>query len=704
MTFGIKGILIFLLEGTARRRIQCRKKAIKHTIVCSSTLTMATMAIENDHEERQHHSLLAKALDVPTLNDHQRPPEIQKHESSDSGAYSFGGSPFLGMPRHSDFTIPTSNISEFEQDAPPPDLLLSTSAPRRSVFGISVAKKYGNSPFSRVESTDTLETDNHSSLPVSSVPLQTNSARNFSGLTPPSSPRPNSASQVLSPLTPFNHNNNNDSKHDSDDTTAKRVHETTHAQSLLLGFAFMAIWSPQNIMAPNLTEIANDFNFSPEQRDLYLGSIVALATGVVSLPISAGIGILADVCNRKYLYCTTVAMGGLFAWATGASRSFRWLFWARLLNGGCMSGSVPVAFSLLGDLFHTHERNAASSGLTAMMGCGIIAGQVYAGVVGSTLGWPHAFYISSLWTLLAATLVFMFVQEPERGGKEKVLQDMISQGTRYEKKLSWEGFFHAMRHNKSNVILMWQGFFSSVPWGIIFVFLNDYLSQERGFSVPDATFLVLVFGLGCAAGGVLGGWWGQVIMHKNRSYLPLFMALTTFLGIFPFLALLNGSFTNAHGFAAVFFSFMGGLIASLPSVNVRPCIINVNPPETRGAALTAANLIINLARGAGPSCITLMGAIWGVNRQFSFNVTVRRVHDFVSDVMLPRTPLARFTSNTNIHSQSSLTLTLHAVGIFLDSLVTTALHACQDSSSRPRCHGGGTGALCRSSIARNGNY
>ena len=75
---------------------------------------------------------------------------------------------------------------------------------------------------------------------------------------------------------------------------------------------------------------------------------------------------------------------------------------------------------------------------------------------------------------------------------------------------------------------------------------------------------------------------------------------------------------------------MGGLIASLPSVNVRPCIINVNPPETRGAALTAANLIINLARGAGPSCITLMGAIWGVNRQFSFNVTVRRFHDFVS--------------------------------------------------------------------------
>ena len=280
------------------------------------------MAIENDHEERQQHSLLAQALDIPTLNNHQapRPPEIQKHESSDSGA-SFGDSaPCLGMPRHSDFTIPTSNISEFEQDAPP-DLLLSTSAPRRSVFGVSVAKKYGASSFSRVESTDTLETENHSSVPVASVPLQTSSNRNISGLTPPSSPRQNLESQIVSPLTPFNNNNNHD---DTDKTVVKRrVHETTHAQSLLLGFAFMAIWSPQNIMAPNLTEIANDFHFSPEQRDLYLGSIVALATGVVSLPISAGIGILADVCNRKYLYCTTVAMGGLFAWATGASRSFR---------------------------------------------------------------------------------------------------------------------------------------------------------------------------------------------------------------------------------------------------------------------------------------------------------------------------------------------------------------------------------------------
>jgi MFS family permease len=403
----------------------------------------------------------------------------------------------------------------------------------------------------------------------------------------------------------------------------QRVHENIHAQSLLLGLAFAAVWTPSNLMAPNLTEIAVDFGFDESQRDLYLGSYCALATGVLSFPIGAGIGILTDIVSRQRLFCFTVAGGALSAIATGFCQSYWQLFLARLLTGGFMSGSVPVAFSFLGDLFATEERNAASSGLTAMMGLGIILGQVYAGVVGSTAGWTHAFFVSGTGTMILAVLCLFLVQEPVRGGKEKALQDMLKAGTRYERKLTWKGFLHTVRHNESNTILLWQGFFSSLPWGIIFVFLNDYLSQERNFSVPDATFLVFLFGLGCAVGGILGGYLGQKVQAINRSYLPLFMSATTLLGILPFLGLLNSNFSSARGPRAMFFSISGGVIASLPAVNVRPVLINVNPPETRGASLTAANLLINLGRGIGPSCITLMGSIWHVDRKFAFNVTVR---------------------------------------------------------------------------------
>mmetsp|Transcript_35142 Transcript_35142/g.53922 ORF Transcript_35142/g.53922 Transcript_35142/m.53922 type:complete len:711 (+) Transcript_35142:1036-3168(+) len=397
---------------------------------------------------------------------------------------------------------------------------------------------------------------------------------------------------------------------------------TLHAQSLVLGLAFFAIWSPQNIMAPNLTQMAADFGFSSEiQRDFYLGANLALATGVLSFPVAGGIGVLADmVSSRKHLFAWTVLLGGLASIATGHARTYTQLYMARFVNGGCMSGSVPVAFSLLGDLFDTHQRNAASSGLTAMMGGGIIMGQVYAGVVGDTKGWSHAFYVSGVFCMICACLVICMVQEPIRGGKEKVLQELIENGSKYEKKLTWSGFLHALQHNRSNRILMWQGFFSSLPWGLIFVFLNDYLSQERGLSVPDATFLVFMFGIGCALGGVWGGYLGQVCNRIDRSLLPVFMALTTFLGIIPFLLLLDVHYHTSNVWSSLY-AFTGGIVASLPSVNVRPCILNVNPPETRGAALTAANLIIQLARGAGPSLVS-MGAIWNIDRQASFNISI----------------------------------------------------------------------------------
>ena len=601
---------------------------------------MAPVSIVKDRSPKQrkdrnggimNQSLLVQQLQYPfndTINEDSFTPFSSLTQINSSGALTYTD-PII--PVHSDFTVPTSNVSPLT-----PEFLSNGihqqhqqhQHGRRPVFGGKVEKKYG------VRSPRIATTSAKKAAPAP-IPINSGTSPALLHSTPGMDEQDSwdnedeqETNGIISHRAELCDLAQPSQQHRSTSSSIKKkkrkppVHETLHAQSLVLGFAFMAIWSPQNCMAPNLTEMASDFHFSEAQRDSLLGATLAIATGVLSLPISAGIGILADVMNRKYLFCLTVALGGVSSYLTGASRTYRALFIARLLNGAFMSGSVPVAFSLLGDLFDTNERNAASSGLTAMMGLGMILGQVYAGVVGSSEGWPHPFYVSAVITLVSAVLVLLLVKEPIRGGKEEVLQNMLKHGTRYERKLTWQAFVQTMRNNESNMIIMWQGFFSSVPWGIIFVFLNDYLSQERGFSVPDATYLVAVFGAGCAVGGVLGGYWGQVFQSMNRSYLPLFMAATTFLAIFPFVGLLNSKFTNAHGLWAITYAFFGGLIASLPSVCVRPCLINVNPPETRGAALTAANLIIQLARGAGPSFITILTA-FQVDRQTSFNITVR---------------------------------------------------------------------------------
>mmetsp|Transcript_23667 Transcript_23667/g.35206 ORF Transcript_23667/g.35206 Transcript_23667/m.35206 type:complete len:1045 (+) Transcript_23667:220-3354(+) len=405
-------------------------------------------------------------------------------------------------------------------------------------------------------------------------------------------------------------------------SSRKNSDPTLYAQSFVLSLAFFAVWSPQNLMAPNLTQMAEYFHFTPDQRDLYLGANIALATGVLSLPVSAMLGFLADmVGSRIKLFAGTVCCGGISAILTGLSVTYTQVYFARFCCGGCMAGSVVIAFSILGDLFDAKDRNAASSGLTAMMGSGILLGQVFAGTVGDKYGWKVPFYVSGITSIVTSMMVVLFVSEPVRGGKEKVLQDMIANGTKYDRKLTLNGFIHAMTKNKTNVILMLQGLFTNVPWGIIFTFLNDYLSQEQGLSVPASTFLVLWFGIGSALGGVYGGFCGAWCVRRKRSLLPLFMAVTTFAGIVPFLGLLDLKL-NGPSLFAVFLGLSGGCVANLPSVNVRPCILNVNPPETRGAAMTANNLMVNVARGAGPSLITLSQSFFGVSRQYSFNVTL----------------------------------------------------------------------------------
>lgn len=376
-----------------------------------------------------------------------------------------------------------------------------------------------------------------------------------------------------------------------------------YSQAFLLSVAFFFIWTPQNLLAPNLTQAALDFGYDDENdRDLYLGSYLALVTSVLSLPVSAGIGFASDVVSsRRILISATTLVGGLSAIWSSMAQTYPQLIVSRFINGSAMSGSVPVVFSLLSDWFEEEDRNAASSGFTAMMGAGIMIGQVFAGWIGPTVGWRYSFLASGTITILLAIVTMLCLREPIRGGKEKVLQKMIASGTRYDKKLTWSQFVSSMTRNKSNFLLMIQGFFFNIPWGILFVFLNDFLSQEKGLTVSDATFVVAVFGLGGAVGGILGGSLGGMANRANRSYLPLFMASTTYLGILPFVGLLNDPTYTHVSWRPCFYAFVGGFLESMPTVNVRPCIINCNPPEIRGAVLTAANLIINAARGTGVS-------------------------------------------------------------------------------------------------------
>lgn len=221
------------------------------------------------------------------------------------------------------------------------------------------------------------------------------------------------------------------------------------------------LFADQNLMAPNLTAIAEEFDFSDEERDTKLGGHIALAFWLLGAPAALVIGVLADQFNRSKLFVLTVGIGEgmsnltvlqLFFFdclsflqchvvfscsniSTGAcfmtfwSRTYWGLFICRTLTGFSIGGALPLIYSILGDMFRADERHKVNSYVGMGTGLGIAVGQGIAGFLGPTFGWRLPFLVVSIPALMCATAVLVTVDEPERGGMEQAVLERKSAKT-----------------------------------------------------------------------------------------------------------------------------------------------------------------------------------------------------------------------------------------------------------------------------------
>jgi MFS family permease len=136
----------------------------------------------------------------------------------------------------------------------------------------------------------------------------------------------------------------------------------------------------------------------------------------------------------------------------------------------------------------------------------------------------------------------------------------------YSEKIDCQKFRQLFR-TPSVVIIFLQGFPGCLPWGMIFVFLNDYLSEDRGTTVEQATAILTCFGIGGLIGQMFGGWAGQRLYNQNPQWQCLLMGFSTLLSVPPALFILNSNQINNPGFylMAVLFGF----------------IVNINGPNVR---------------------------------------------------------------------------------------------------------------------------
>jgi predicted MFS family arabinose efflux permease len=113
-----------------------------------------------------------------------------------------------------------------------------------------------------------------------------------------------------------------------------------------------------------------------------------------------------------------------------------------------------------------------------------------------------------------------------------------------------------------------QGLFGCLPWGMILVFLNDFLAQNKGLSVQQSTFVLLVLGVGGGIGVVGGGWLGQWLYNRWKWSMSLFIGSATVVGTLPLAYLVNAD-VAAHPPLTLFMALMAGLLSGTVGPNMR---------------------------------------------------------------------------------------------------------------------------------------
>lgn len=181
------------------------------------------------------------------------------------------------------------------------------------------------------------------------------------------------------------------------------------------------LFMDMNLMAPNLSTIAEEFGMDDDERDVKLGGMIALGFFFVGAPVSFLVGYLADSINRSPLFAATVFVGELGCLGAAFVTSYPQLYVCRVLTGISIGGAIPVIYSVLGDLYPSKKRASISAVITTGTGIGAGMGQV---IAGSLQSWRLPFIIVAVPGLICSILL-LGIKDPERGASEAAVMEEV---------------------------------------------------------------------------------------------------------------------------------------------------------------------------------------------------------------------------------------------------------------------------------------
>ena len=160
-----------------------------------------------------------------------------------------------------------------------------------------------------------------------------------------------------------------------------------------------------------------EFGFDKDELDIYLRGLIALSLFLVGDLVSFAAEWLADCVWRSPLYGATVFLGKASCLGTYFVHNYPHMFVTQILTGVSICGTIPVMYSVLGDLYPVNQ--SLSILAFVLTWSGLVAGiwQALSGFLGNHYGWRLTFLIVSVPGLVCSMLLF-YIKDPKRGHKE----------------------------------------------------------------------------------------------------------------------------------------------------------------------------------------------------------------------------------------------------------------------------------------------
>jgi EmrB/QacA subfamily drug resistance transporter len=148
-----------------------------------------------------------------------------------------------------------------------------------------------------------------------------------------------------------------------------------------------------------------------------------LITSTVTVPVW---GKLSDLYGRRLIYQIGIAVFLIGTLLSGLSASMTQLIIFRAIQGLGAGALVPLAMTIIGDIFTLHERAKMQAYFSGVWGFSSVVGPIIGGFLTDQLSWRWVFFINLPIGIVAALVIGLALKEPKL--HEKPTIDYVGAG------------------------------------------------------------------------------------------------------------------------------------------------------------------------------------------------------------------------------------------------------------------------------------